>query len=310
MWMTNSSIRLLSRSNRSRFLAWQREVLSIAVANNQQHLRSNDRKFSTTRQPSAEAKKKGGRPRSSNNKQIQEGRNMMSNNDNRPKPGRPQNRENAKEQPQKRYGSKRGTTQAILRELIEGINTLSIRANDLDELPPIWSSEVISDDVDRREIFVKTKELFARIQSCVKDRMLQPSSQHNREVSVLLERILRLYSSVSVLSGESVFDECSLVLSLMQTWKVDLQHKHCEYASMVAAYESRWYEAAKLFSSRIDPDSGFAPYDVSVADPVGLYAVARNAQERGASVVDSVFDAVLRMSMVSPSDQNKCKFVI
>lgn len=210
-----------------------------------------------------------------------------------------------------KYGSERERTKAILLELINGINYLQRRVIDmeLEERPPLWSNrEVVLDDQNRQEIFDAAKKLARRLRSCVEDGTLQPSGKHSHEVSVLLERILKLYSSVSILSEESVYDECSTILDLMKRWKVDFQHKHCEYVATVAAYEERWEDAAELFWGRIDPDSGYAPYDVSPSDPVGLYAIARCAQENGTAVVDSVFDAVLRMSMVSPSDQDKCKY--
>jgi len=219
----------------------------------------------------------------------------------------------------------------VLLEIAKGISNLLKRAEGLDELPPLWlwsnGEEGVgmkgrSDDDDelRKEIFDETNDLVDTIVARVRDGTIRPTRNHGSAISVLLENILTLYGHSCCRSthssgrddedggsDSSVYDECKKVLELMREWKVDLQHKHSEQVATVAAREGRWKESAELFLDRIDPEhSGFAPYDVSVSNPVGLYAIARYAQERGSSVVDSVFDAVLRMSMVSSTDQSKC----
>jgi len=257
------------------------------------------------------------------------------------------NKQQRKQRQQQRHGSERERVQAILYELVEDVRDLQRRVDEYYEprVPvTLEASEIaavtfaaeeyfVHDEENeesrhrRREVFCRAKDVVSRIADCTKDGTLQPSGKHHHEVSVLLERILRLYSCCSCSDnnrGESVFDECMSVLDLMRKeWKLDVQHQHCQHALVAAGREQRWKDAARLFVSRINPDdSGQAPFDVlSVSDPVGLYAVARFAQEQqqqgdhsntgkggNASVVDNVFDAVLRMSMVSPTDQNKCKF--
>jgi hypothetical protein len=204
--------------------------------------------------------------------------------------------------------------QEVFRTVLAGVNSLQQEIDRFPELPPIWSATLpamaIEEVEARRNIFVRTREIVKEFEQNVRAGHLRPSGKHRHEVSRLLEKIFHLYSeSVSPTPDQSVLDECTRLMDrMLKDWKIELQHKHCEYGVLIAARENRWKEASEIFWTHIDPgDSGYNPCDVSVSNPIGLYAIARAAQEKGVPVVENVFDGVLRMSMVSPLDQENCK---
>jgi hypothetical protein len=216
----------------------------------------------------------------------------------------------AKQTKQKPNNFYRNYDKVVLRELVGSLQYLQQRYDDLEDLPSIWVNNLPALDERRQERFQRTRQVIGQIREHVKDGTIRPSSKHRLEVTVLFERILKIYSESLSTDDVSVFEECNVVLDMMNEWKLELQHKHCEYAILAAGREERWKEAADLFWSHIDPeDSGYIPFDVDASNPVGLYAIARFAQVQGTAVVENVFDGVLRMSMVSPTDQKKCKFM-
>lgn len=202
----------------------------------------------------------------------------------------------------------RNYDKVVLHELVASLQSLQQGCDELEDLPPIWANSLPVLDERRQESFQKTRQVLGQIREHVKDGTLRPSGKHRLELTVLFERILKIYSESLSTDDNSVFEECTVVLKMMSECKLELQHKHCEYAILAAGREERWKDAADLFWSHIDPeDSGYIPFDVDVSNPVGLYAIARFAQDQGTAVVENVFDGVLRMSMVSPTDQKKCK---
>jgi hypothetical protein len=202
----------------------------------------------------------------------------------------------------------RNYDKVVLRELVASLQSLQQRCDELEDLPPIWANSLPALDERRKERFQETRRVLGQIREHVKDGTLRPTDKHRNELTVLFERILKIYSKSLSTDDVSVFEECTVVLKMMNEWKLELQHNHCEYAILAAGREERWKDAADLFWSHIDPeDSGYIPFDVDVSNPVGLYAIARAAQDQGTAVVENVFDGVLRMSMVSPTDQKKCK---
>jgi len=215
---------------------------------------------------------------------------------------------------QRRYHSQPDPKLAkiVIPEMMQQISSLKQRVGSLEALPPIWSDqcENSAENPQRQQIHTETQQVLAEIQRHVKGGILQPDGKHQHEISMLMEHILQLYSE-TVNKDHHVFKECQDILDFMTTWKLDLQHKHFEYSILTAVREHRWKEASELFWSLIDPeDSGFHPYDIKVANPVGLYAIARHAQERESTVVETVLDAVFRMCIVSPRDEEKCKLYI
>ncbi|KAL7578221.1 hypothetical protein ACA910_012644 [Epithemia clementina (nom. ined.)] len=194
-----------------------------------------------------------------------------------------------------------------LRALSERINTIYLEKRDLPELPAIWerNEAVTNGTTDRRQkIFQDVLSFLDDIYAAVDRGLFQ---QNSAELSTFLDKALRILS-VSEPPGdssESIYDHCARIISLLQSLNINVQHSHCESVMLVAAREGRWKEAAELYSSRIDPAGGtfFNPVTISVKNPVGLYCIARYAQETGKSAVDSVLNAVQHMSIGSSSDQ-------
>ena len=200
-----------------------------------------------------------------------------------------------------------------LSEAARHITFLAQRLSELGTLPPVWSAEATKvDSAEVREAcFDDAQMLVQRIEYSVNTQKLNPMGKHGRELSHLLGHILEIYSQTAVQTKRevSIFDACCIVLTLLQEWNLDIQPYNYACAVEVAARESRWKEAAYLFWEQIDPDAhGYTPMGISRHLAVGLYVIARNSQTEGGSAVEHVMDAVLRMSMVCPTDQDKCKY--
>jgi hypothetical protein len=158
-------------------------------------------------------------------------------------------------------------------------------------------------------ILEEAKEALHSIIASVDQGFLNPSGKHGKELSKFMELILYAYCEICQIqpTDTSLFDECQKVLTTIQQWNLDIRSKHYEYTILVANHEGRYRDAADLFMREIDPDVGYNPINVSIKRPFGLYAIARWAQEEGLDVAECVFDAVMQLSMVSPSDQATCK---
>ncbi|GAX24373.1 hypothetical protein FisN_4Lh497 [Fistulifera solaris] len=196
----------------------------------------------------------------------------------------------------------------ILRDILVRVVDLKQTIGGLNDLPPVWAQEQDYQDSRRNDAFHSLKAIISDFEHQVRLGVIKANGKHRHECSVLLEEILRLLSLCGAHSDElSPFDECRRLLDLMEKeWKIELQHNHCEYAVVTASREQRWSEAADVFWRHIDPNrAGYNPCDISITEPIGLYAIARDAQQKKRSAVERVFDAVLRMSMVSPSDQDR-----
>jgi hypothetical protein len=150
-------------------------------------------------------------------------------------------------------------------------------------------------------------------------------SKHRHEIAVLLERAVRVCGDAASPRCPEAHDLCHELLDLMTTWGLNWQQRHIDSAIEAAARVGRWDAAASYFEAQIDPDRGNRPVDVCVAEPVGLYALARHWQESEddddeanktapasaggetltvtVKVTERVLDAVNRMSMLSPTDQ-------
>jgi len=119
----------------------------------------------------------------------------------------------------------------------------------------------------------------------------------------------------------SPHEACLEVFGILRDLNLDIHPSHYTYAIRAACNESRWREAAQLFLSQVDGDDGFNPNATGGYVPIdpelaweGLYAVACDAKmsEPAAEGVDPcpskrVFDTAMKMSMISPSGQEKCK---
>ena len=210
--------------------------------------------------------------------------------------------------------SNRKKVRIIFRYFMDKLHSLQHEIDSLPALPTIWSNTVTNNDDVRRDILDRAKAVVQEFENLIENvGFIRPSDKHRTEVSALMEKIFNLYSSCGVSSPQdddlsSVFDECQRLVRLMEGWKIEMQPNHYDHVVLAAVRENRWQEASDLYWKYIDPDSaGYRPCTISISNPLGLYVIARAAQERDIPVVESVFDAVLRMCMVSPSDQEKCK---
>lgn len=190
--------------------------------------------------------------------------------------------------------------------LLEASNQMGIllhQLSRLDPLPPVWNTEVsITQSETRHNILEATRKLIRQLGEAVLHGDLNPSNKHGREIPHLLGQSLYIYSQLP----ES-FKASRDVLAILRMCRLDVQPPHYEHAILAAARESRWKEAAELFRMRTDPDShGYSPVHISVREPVGLYAIARDAQLQRKDPAASVMEVVLNMCMVSPTDQDKC----
>ena len=188
-------------------------------------------------------------------------------------------------------------------------------SSNLFEAPSLDAIEKLRLVEDRlpRALFVKGKGLFRSLENSVTRGNVRPSGKHGVQISKFLERILIVYNHVSIIrhtfdrtneDGDKlyVYDECVRILDWMEQRNLNWR-SHCELAISCACHEDRFDDAASLFWNLIDPEAGGHPTEVAVDNPLGLFAVARSCQDQGLPAAEHVFDAVLRLSMVSPIDQ-------
>jgi hypothetical protein len=194
------------------------------------------------------------------------------------------------------------------------IQTILSRLSTLSLAPPslsVASTPLGQNNEDEVFAILKdTKGILHSLIASVNQGVLNPSGKHGKELSKFLELVLYVYSHITVSpSNVSLFEECQEVLNTLHKWNLNVRSKPYEYAITAANREERWKEASTLFLKQIDPDAGSNPFNVSISNPQGLYAVARWAQEENLAVVEHVMDAVLQLTMVSPSDQRTCKLL-
>lgn len=185
----------------------------------------------------------------------------------------------------------------------------TIRAELNDILDRLTSGNAVINHDQATVIAQQVHNVMDSLASAVESGDLNPSGKHGKEISTSIERILRAYHHLSqVISTDSngipCFQYCKRAFDALKTWNLNRQHSHYDHYIAVANKEERWKEATDVFYQQIDPGAAYNPVRVSIADPQGLYAVARLAQEAKSSVADLVFDAVMQLSMVSPQDQS------
>lgn len=167
--------------------------------------------------------------------------------------------------------------------------------------------EVGYEAVNQELVYSGVEQILLKIISQVEKGSLNPRGKHGKEISRLFEFVLYAYSRVDV-PGISLFDKCEQVLETLKDWNLDIRSRHYENAIIAANKEGKYKEATDLFLQKIDPEAGYNPVSISIDAPHGLVAIALWAQQEGLPVADHVFDAVLKLSMVSPSDLKICKF--
>ncbi|KAL7459227.1 hypothetical protein ACHAWC_010906 [Mediolabrus comicus] len=127
----------------------------------------------------------------------------------------------------------------------------------------------------------------------------------------------------------SPYEACLEVLGILRSLNLDTLSSHYAFTIRAACHEARWGEASNVFMNQINGNDGgdvsddlttggFSPINPTLGwdQPleIGLYAVARNAwyksmsQEQQEEANDSpskqVFDAAMKMCMISPSEQD------
>ena len=186
--------------------------------------------------------------------------------------------------------------------------TLLQQLSRLDALPPLWDDDHASmtQKEAREALLEETRKIIRQLGEAVQQGDFNISNKNAREVPHLLGQALYIYSH---LPGS--FKASRDVLAVMRLHRFDIQPDHYENAVLAAALESRWKEAAELFRMRTDPEAhGYSPVHVSVREPVGLYAIAKDALIHGKNPAESVMAVVLNMAMVSPRDNDKCKWFV
>lgn len=191
---------------------------------------------------------------------------------------------------------RRNTGKALLGDFERQVNKLRQRVFRLPKIQPTASL----DDVDSGYTsLVHDAQIFVdRLEEAVEKGRLD--HRFTREVTFLLQHALHFF--------RTSYPDCQRVLKLSKRWNLDVANQQPALAAACLAGE--WKEASQMFQRLIDPDeAGYAPMEISVREPLGLYAIARHAQENDSpAVAERVMSAVVSMSMVNPTDQNKCTY--
>jgi hypothetical protein len=220
--------------------------------------------------------------------------------------------------------------------LLRQIMNASMDTNDIVQTPlpgniPFWALESHhlheSESIlfEHQNVFVRTIELQNQLKKYVERKWIRPGTIHRHEFVALVGDLLQIYScltcNVFTEKGESNSALLAYTLELIDwirspPYGLELSHKQCHAVITVAAKCSQWTTAAQVYVDHIDPDvAGFIPVPVTTASAraftvAGLYCVARAALKTATLPVENVFDAVTKLTMVSPSDTESCKYTI
>ncbi|KAL3924359.1 MAG: hypothetical protein SGILL_001098 [Bacillariaceae sp.] len=208
-----------------------------------------------------------------------------------------------------------------MQELLDKLDEMQITPPKVESLAlSDISTMTAKEDEALSEILGETKQLFHSIGKAIQDGHLRPSRKHGKDVSRLMECVLYNYSccassassSVSASASKQLSKECQRVLTtLKDSWNLDIQHAHYDYAIAVCNVEKDYKLASRLFAQQIDPNAGHTVVPVQVDNPHGLYAIAKlnscqledDDENALSSAAEHVMDAVQRLVMVSPQDQ-------
>ena len=230
----------------------------------------------------------------------------INNNDNNNEGGKPQRRRRQRSKNQNKQLSslsKNEQSKLLIRELVKDLQLLRQRL--IMKQQQQQRGDDHGDDENHRHRLAAL-DVFHRIQMAERRNLLYPSNRHRYEMTKVAELILEILSGGyncyfnynnddgGVIKKKmrrrrrrrSMFDECMGILDWMKRHKLQLQQVHCEYAILAATKEGKWKDAVRLFRNSIDPDesesddTGYTPYNASSNKfPVGMYAIARSAQE-------------------------------
>jgi hypothetical protein len=218
--------------------------------------------------------------------------------------------------------------------LLRQINDANMDTNDVLQatLPgniPFWALESNhlheneSILVEHQKVFLRTIELQNQLKEFVERKWIRPGTIHRHEFVALVGDLLQIYSCLSSNVNTDTKESNSALLSCTlelidwirsPPYGLELSHKQCHAVITVAAKCSQWTTAAQIYTDHIDPDiAGFIPVPVTTASAreftvAGLYCVARAALKTATLPVENVFDGVTKLTMVSPSDTENCKY--
>lgn len=196
--------------------------------------------------------------------------------------------------------------------------------------PPIdWllSNHELLDELDkqkREDLYKDVISLTQAIELSIKGNRIQASSGRDiRDLTAILGNILLICSEspprrITMNDLPSTSQTCSKVLSLFNALNLDIHNIHNFCTIRAANQEHEWELSSSLFGRQIDPDfNGLVPVDPQLGWngflEMGLYGLSMDLSHRGlegVQVVEGVLNAVRDMCMVSPTDQEKCKYTI
>jgi len=187
------------------------------------------------------------------------------------------------------------------------------------------------------QFYDDTMVLMGAIQGLFdKGTLLPSSSKEIQELTRLLGNCLILCSELIQPDSHYIDDftrdipspghYCMQIIGILMELNIDVQPIHYQHTIKTLVKEERWQDASRLFLQQTDPDAaGLTPLDATLdgGDGVvemGLYAVAQNmykdkllksegdddnARQIDLAVAEKVFDVVLHMCMISPTDQEQ-----
>lgn len=184
----------------------------------------------------------------------------------------------------------------------------------------------------RQKLLQEVASLIAGSQLSVSSGIIRGmGSKDSYLLSDALGKAMEVFSETPILAKRgqsraeriSPFDSCLDVLSTLKSLNLDIHPFHYACAVRAACHESRFDDAARIFLSQIDDDSGVggyvpieASFDWDHPLLIGLYAVARESQYASMDAISTsdtvshsqaVFDTAKKLSMISPSNHDTCK---
>lgn len=244
----------------------------------------------------------------------------------------------ASENDRKNKNSKKKVKLLTLSQCTAVMNNLLEQKEALEKPPIHWISASHDNNMSeikeekeslqqRYQLFLDTKTLASAMKQSINEGSITASSGKDiYELSSLLGNFLLLYSESPPTrllhkynhKVQSPYEACLQITEILQNLNLDVQPNNYESIIRTACHEHQWDDAADYFLNQINPDaSGWVPMDSTLGwnQPVemGLYAVSMmvNQQkndikdEEIGSAADVVFNAVLDMCIISPTDQEK-----
>jgi len=205
----------------------------------------------------------------------------------------------------KHEGRKRKSSyESQIKDIESQLDGFHREISNLPPLPDIFTSSLhkpISRNISSTKVSQEYNEINEKAQHFLNllQRLLEHQAQDrrfSREISDLLQKSLCVFSTS--------FSSCKRVIALAKDYNLNLVD--LSPAIEAACREEKWEDAADLFNGLIDPDvSGFVPMSIDLERPLGLYAIAKDVQQRELPIAEHVMDAVMKMSMVNPTDQER-----